>query len=215
MTSSADGVVRVFVLDDHDVVRRGLVQILTERDEFTVVGEARTAAEALRRIPATRPDVAVLDMRLPDGNGIDVCRQVRSTQPDVRCLILTSYDDDEATVAAVLAGAAGYVLKDVRQSGLLESIARVAAGESLLDPTLVQRVGQRLRLAGTSVPELTEREAAILSHITEGLTNRQIAERMFIAEKTVANNISGLLAKLGVRRRSQAAVLGVQLREQT
>jgi len=189
--------------------------MLNERDEFTVVGEARTAAEALRRLPAARPDVAVLDMRLPDGSGIDVCRQVRSTMPDVRCLILTSYDDDEATVAAVLAGAAGYVLKDVRQSHLLESISRVAAGESLLDPRLVDRVGSKLRQSSTAALSLTERESAILAHITDGLTNRQIAERMFIAEQTVANNISGLLAKLGVRRRSQAAVLGSQLREQT
>jgi len=204
----------VFVLDDHDVVRRGLIEMLAERAEFTVVGEARTAAEALRRIPASQPDVAVLDVRLPDGSGIDVCRRIRSTHPEIRCLMLSSYDETEAMVAAVLAGAAGYVLKEVRQANLLESIRQVAAGRSLLDAKVVEQLGSQLRRTKAAV-SLTEREQVILGHITKGLTNRQIAEQMFIAEQTVANNVSGLLAKLGVRRRAQAAVLGMQLHEQT
>jgi two-component system response regulator DevR len=185
--------------------------------DFEVVGEAGTVAEALRRMPAVNPDVAILDGRLPDGSGIEVCRIVREAQPSVRCLILTSYDDDEAIFAAVLAGAAGYVLKQIRGSNLIEAVRQVAAGQSLLDPSVTARVLQRIREGkqeDARLAALNAQERKILILIAEGLTNRQIGERLFLAEKTVKNNVSSLLAKLGMQRRTQAAVFGANLRDQ-
>ena len=205
--------VRVFLLDDHDVVREGL-RFLLERNGIEVVGEAATAAEATARIPALRPDVAVLDGRLPDASGIEVCRAVRSVDPSIRALVLTSYDDDEALFSAIMAGAAGYVLKDIRGTDLVGAIRQVAAGNSLIDPALTARVLERVRTGGATAPELaalTPQELKILGFIAEGLTNRQIGERMFLAEKTVKNYVSGVLAKLGVERRTQAAVLATRL----
>lgn len=207
--------IRVFLLDDHEIVRRGIADLVDAEPDISVVGEAGTAAEALARVPAVRPDVAVLDARLPDGSGIDVCRDIRSALPEVRCLILTSYDDDDAVFAAVMAGAAGYLLKQIRGSSLLDAIRQVAAGRSLLDPGVTERLLSRLRDGAPQdqrLASLTEREREILDLIAEGLTNRQIGERMFLAEKTVKNHVSGLLAKLGMQRRTQAAVFGAQLR---
>jgi two-component system, NarL family, response regulator DevR len=207
--------IRVFLLDDHEIVRRGLADLLGAEADITVVGEAGTAAEALNRIPAARPDVAVLDARLPDGSGIDVCRDIRSSMPQVRCLILTSYDDNDAVFAAVMAGAAGYLLKEIRGSSLVDAIRQVAAGNSLLDPGVTERLLARLRDGepeDAKLASLSEREREILGLITEGLTNRQIGERMFLAEKTVKNYVSGLLAKLGMQRRTQAAVYGAEIR---
>ena len=210
-------VIKVFLLDDHEVVRRGIADLLEATSDLTVVGEAATAAEALHRIPAVRPDVAVLDARLPDGSGIDVCRDIRSQFPDTQCVILTSYDDNDAVFAAVMAGAAGYLLKEIRGTSLVDGIRQVAAGKSLLDPSVAGRLLNRLR-AGEPKDErlanLTERERAILDLIADGLTNRQIGERLFLAEKTVKNYVSTLLAKLGMERRTQAAVLGSELRRQ-
>ena len=208
--------VRVFLLDDHEIVRRGIADLLETEPDITVVGEASTAAEALRRIPAVQPDVAVLDARLPDGSGIDVCRDIRSSQPSVRCLILTSYDDEDAIFAAVMAGASGYLLKQIRGNSLVDAIRQVAAGKSLLDPSVTERLLARLRDGqprDERLASLTEREREILDLIAEGLTNRQIGERLFLAEKTVKNYVSALLAKLGLQRRTQAAVYGVQHRE--
>jgi two-component system, NarL family, response regulator DevR len=208
-------IIRIFLLDDHEIVRRGIADLLSVEDDMEVVGEAGTVAEALRRIPATRPDVALLDGRLPDGSGIDVCRDIRSSYPDVRCLILTSYDDDDALFAAVMAGASGYLLKEIRGSSLLDGIRQVRAGHSLLDPTVTERVMQRLRVGPMQDPRLaglTDRERDILDLIAEGLTNRQIGERLFLAEKTVKNYVSTLLAKLGMQRRTQAAVFGSELK---
>jgi len=207
--------IRIFLLDDHEIVRRGIADLLSATDDMEVVGEAGTAAEALRRIPAARPDVALLDGRLPDGSGIDVCRDIRSSYPDIRCLILTSYDDDDALFAAVMAGASGYLLKEIRGSSLLDGIRQVRAGRSLLDPTVTERVMQRLRSGPQTDPRLaglTEREREILDLIAEGLTNRQIGERLYLAEKTVKNYVSALLAKLGMQRRTQAAVFGSELK---
>ncbi len=206
--------IRVFLLDDHEVVRRGLTDLLEAEGDIEVVGESASAVEAARRIPALRPDVAILDARLPDGNGIDVCRQVRSVDPSIRGLILTSYEDDEALFAAIMAGAAGYVLKQIRGTDLVESVRRVAAGQSLLDPAVTQRVLERIRHPQQEPPELralTDQERRILALIAEGLTNRQIASRMYLAEKTVKNYVSSLLAKLGLERRTQAAVLATRL----
>jgi two-component system response regulator DevR len=214
-TEVTDSPIRVFLLDDHEIVRRGIADLLSAAEDMEVVGEAGTAAEALRRIPATRPDVALLDGRLPDGSGVDVCRDIRSSYPDIRCLILTSYDDDDALFAAVMAGASGYLLKEIRGSSLLEGIRQVRAGRSLLDPMVTERVMQRLRTGQEQDPRLaglTERERDILDLIAEGLTNRQIGERLFLAEKTVKNYVSALLAKLGMQRRTQAAVYGSELR---
>jgi DNA-binding NarL/FixJ family response regulator len=206
--------VRVFLLDDHEVVRRGLRDLL-ESAGLEVVGEAGTAAQAIARIPALRPDVCVLDARLPDGSGIDVCREVRSIDPTIRALILTSYDDDEALFAAIMAGAAGYVLKQVGGDDLVEAIQHVAAGRSLLDPAVTTRVLERMRTGATDEPEelasLTDQERRVLALIAEGLTNRQIGEQMFLAEKTVKNYVSSLLSKLGLERRTQAAVLAAKL----
>ncbi len=210
----ADTPIRVFLLDDHEVVRRGLHDLLESEGDIEVVGESGSVKEAIARIPALRPDVAVLDGRLPDGSGIDVCREVRSIDPTIKALILTSYDDDEALFAAILAGAAGYVLKQIAGNDLIEGVRRVAAGQSLLDPTLTARVLERVR-KGPEVNEelaaLTEQERKILALIAEGLTNRQIGERLFLAEKTVKNYVSSILAKLGLERRTQAAVLAAKL----
>jgi two-component system response regulator DevR len=214
---SVQSVTRIFLLDDHEIVRRGVADLLNSVPDFEVVGEAGTVAEALRRLPAADPDVAILDGRLPDGSGIEVCRIVREQSPDVKCLILTSYDDDEAIFAAVLAGAAGYVLKQIRGSNLIDAVRQVAAGQSLLDPTVTARVLQRIREGkqeDARLASLNAQERKILILIAEGLTNRQIGERLFLAEKTVKNNVSSLLAKLGMQRRTQAAVFGANLRDQ-
>ncbi|MEI7778597.1 MAG: response regulator transcription factor [Actinomycetes bacterium] len=200
--------IRVFLLDDHEVVRRGLAELIGLESDMVVVGEAGSAAEALNRIPAARPDVAVLDVRLPDGTGVDVCRDIRSQLPEIRALMLTSYADDEALFDAIMAGASGYVLKDIRGNDLLAAIRAVAAGKSLLDPAATQRVLERLRdgeVHDTRLDDLTDQEKKILELIGEGLTNRQIGERMHLAEKTVKNYVSSLLAKLGMERRTQAA----------
>ena len=207
---------RVFLLDDHEIVRRGLRELLEGEEGFAVVGEAGTAEEALARIPATNPEVAVLDVRLPDGNGVEVCREIRSRHPEVRCLMLTSFADDEALFSAILAGAAGYVLKQVRGTDLLDAIRRVAAGQSLLDPTVTARVLERLRVPQApdeSLASLTDQERRILDLIAEGLTNRQVGERMFLAEKTVKNYVSNVLMKLGMSRRSEAAAYAARLAE--
>lgn len=203
-----NGSIRVFLLDDHEVVRRGVNELLSSEPDITVVGEAGTAAEALARVPAVRPDVAVLDVRLPDGSGVEVCRDLRSGEPPVRCLMLTSYADDEALFDAIIAGAAGYVLKDIRASDLVGAVREVAAGRSLLDPVATARVLERLRSGPEPEPAvagLTDQEARILDLIGEGLTNRQIGERLHLAEKTVKNYVSSLLSKLGMARRTQAA----------
>jgi two-component system response regulator DevR len=207
--------IRVFLLDDHEIVRRGIADLLSAAEDMEVVGEAGTAAEALRRIPAVHPDVALLDGRLPDGSGIDVCREIRSSFPEIGCLILTSYDDDDALFAAVMAGASGYLLKEIRGSSLLDGIRQVKAGRSLLSPVVTERVMRRLREGKEQDPRLaglTERERDILDLIADGLTNRQIGERLFLAEKTVKNYVSALLAKLGMQRRTQAAVFGSELK---
>lgn len=201
-------VIRVYLLDDHEVVRRGLRELLEVEDDIEVVGESASATEATRRIPALRPHVMVLDARLPDGSGIDVCRDVRSIDPSVAGIILTSYDDDEALRSAVLAGAAGYLLKDIKGNDLVACIRRVSAGESLLDDEVVGR----LRAAwGHDVQDprlatLSPQERRILEHIAEGLTNRQVGEVMSLAEKTVKNYVTSVLAKMGLERRTQAAV---------
>ena len=206
--------IKVFLLDDHEVVRRGLRELLESTGDIEVVGESGLAAEATARIPALRPDVAILDGRLPDGSGIDVCRDIRSVDPSINALILTSYDDDEALFAAILAGASGYVLKQINGHDLIDTVHRVAAGQLLIDPALTARVLDRVRNGAPSQPELadlTDREREILGLIAEGMTNRQIGERLFLAEKTVKNYVSSLLAKLGLERRTQAAVLAARL----
>ena len=209
--------IRVFLLDDHELVRRGISALLSAEVDIEVVGEASTAAQAIGRIRATTPDVAVLDVRLPDGSGIDVCRDIRSSLPGTRCLMLTGYDDDEAIYAAVLAGASGYVIKDIRGSGLVDSVRAVAAGRSLLDPALNRRVVERINEnheADPRLQSLTIRDRQILPLIAEGLTNREIGDRLNLAEKTVKNYISGLLSKLGLQRRTQAAVLHLESKQQ-
>ena len=206
--------IRLFLLDDHEIVRRGLRDLFEAEDDLEVVGDVGSAQEAIRITPALRPDVAVLDARLPDGSGIDVCRAIRSRNPEIRAIILTSYDDDEALFAAIMAGASGYVLKQVRSVDLVDTVRRVAAGQSLLDPAVTARVLERLRSPEPEVDELaslTEREREILALIAEGLTNRQIGQRLYLAEKTVKNYVSSLLAKLGLERRTQAAVLASKL----
>jgi len=206
--------IRVFLLDDHEVVRRGLRDLLEADGDIEVVGESGSAAEAIRRIPALRPDVAVLDGRLPDGSGIDVCREIRSRAPEIAALILTSYDDDEALFSAIMAGAAGYVLKQVRGQDLVDAVRRVAAGQSLLDPAVTQQVLDRLREGpkqDKALSGLTDQERRVLELIGEGLTNRAIGERLFLAEKTVKNYVSSLLSKLGLERRTQAAVFASKL----
>ncbi|HET9840731.1 MAG TPA: response regulator transcription factor [Nocardioides sp.] len=206
--------VKVFLLDDHEVVRQGLRTLLESDGDIEVVGESGLASEAASRIPALRPDVAVLDARLPDGSGIEVCRLVRAVDPTIRALILTSYDDDEALFAAIMAGASGYILKEVTAQDLLGAVRHVAAGHSLIDPLLTERVLDRVRNGPETAPELanlTEQELRLLELIAEGLTNRQIGERMYLAEKTVKNYVSTLLGKLGLERRTQAAVLASRL----
>ncbi len=206
--------IRVYLLDDHEVVRQGLRALLEGAGDIEVIGESGSAIDAAHRIPALKPDVAVLDGRLPDGSGIEVCRQVRSVDPGIRALILTSYDDDEALFAAIMAGAAGYVLKEIKGNDLVNAVREVAAGNSLIDPVLTARVLERVRNPSPVNPELaslTEQELKLLAHIAEGLTNRQIGEQMFLAEKTVKNYVSSILSKLGLERRTQAAVLASKL----
>jgi two-component system, NarL family, response regulator DevR len=208
--------IRVFLLDDHEIVRRGLRELLEASGDFDVVGEASTAEEALSRIPATRPEVAVLDVRLPDGDGVEVCREVRSKHPEIACLMLTSFADDEALFDAIMAGAAGYLLKQVRGTDLIDAIRSVASGQSLLDPALTQRVLERIRTGAVEderISQLTEQETKIFELIGEGLTNRQIAERVHLAEKTVKNYVSNLLMKLGMERRTEAAAFAARLDE--
>ncbi|GAA2581717.1 response regulator transcription factor [Microbacterium binotii] len=204
--------IRVFVLDDHELVRRGVVDLIDAAPDMEVVGEASTAAQTLPRVAAVRPDVAVLDMRLPDGDGIDVCRDVRSAHPEIACLILTAFDDDRASEAAVLAGAAGYVLKDIRANGLLDSIRQVAAGKTLTGTRAAELVRSRADADAAPEVDLTLRERQILDLIADGLTNRQIGEKLNLVEKTVKNYVSGLLRKLGMERRTQAAVYRAEQR---
>ena len=206
--------VRVFLLDDHEIVRRGVRELLEVEDDFEVVGEAGTAEETLARIPTAQPDVAVVDMRLPDGNGVEVCREVRSANPSVQCVVLTSFADDEALFDSIMAGAAGYLLKQIKGADLVDALRRVAAGQSLLDPNVTARVLERLRKGPEEderLARLTDQERKILDLIAEGLTNRQIGERMFLAEKTVKNYVSNLLSKLGMERRTEAAVFAARL----
>ena len=206
--------VRVFLLDDHEIVRRGVKELLEAEGDLEVVGEAGTAAEALARIPPTRPDVAVLDVRLPDGDGVQVCREIRSAHPEIHCLMLTSFADDEALFQAIVAGASGYVLKQIKGADVVEAVRAVARGRSLLDPSVTARVLERLR-SGSEEDELLARlspqERNILRLISDGLTNRQIAEEVHLAEKTVKNYVSNLLSKLGMERRTQAAVYAARL----
>ncbi|KJK56803.1 LuxR family transcriptional regulator [Saccharothrix sp. ST-888] len=206
---TGNGQIKVFLLDDHEVVRRGVHDLLSMDEDVEVVGEAGTAAEALTRIPAVDPDVAILDVRLPDGNGVEVCREVRSRRPEIKCLMLTSFSDDEALFDAIMAGASGYVLKAIRGTDLLSAVRDVAAGKSLLDPIATSRVLERLRDGGGKEDErlaqLTKQERRILDLIGEGMTNRQIGNELHLAEKTVKNYVSSLLAKMGMERRTQAA----------
>ncbi|HEV8024262.1 MAG TPA: response regulator transcription factor [Candidatus Nanopelagicales bacterium] len=200
--------IRVFLLDDHELVRRGLADLLGVESDIEVVGEASSVAEAMVRIPATKPDVAVLDVRLPDGSGVEVCRDIRSDLPDVKCLMLTSFSDDEALFDAIMAGASGYVLKEIRGNDLIDAIRQVAAGRSLLDPSLTQKVLERLRKGNEEderLAALSDQERKIVLLIGDGMTNRQIGEELHLAEKTVKNYVSSLLAKLGMERRTQAA----------
>ena len=201
--------IRVFLLDDHEVVRRGIKDLLEGEGDIVVVGESGLAQEAARRIPALRPDVAILDGRLPDGTGIDVCREIRSQDPSINALILTSYDDDDALFSAIMAGASGYVLKQIRGTDLIDTVRRVAAGQSMLDPAVTAQVLDRLRSGPKSDPaldQLTAQELKILELIAQGMTNRQIAGSLFLAEKTVKNYVSSMLAKLNLESRTQAAI---------
>jgi DNA-binding NarL/FixJ family response regulator len=208
-------VIRVFLLDDHEIVRRGVCELLDGAGDMEVVGEAGTGAEALWRVPLCAPDVAVLDVRLPDANGIEVCRDLRALMPALRCLMLTSFDEDEALFDATMAGASGYVLKEVRGADLLDGIRRVAAGESLLDPALTARLIERLRhpRQDALTASLTPQEVVILDHLADGLTNHEMAGLMFLADKTVKNYVSNLLTKLGMSHRTQAAVYAARLAE--
>jgi two-component system, NarL family, response regulator DevR len=209
-------VLKVFLVDDHEMVRRGVADLLDEEADLTVVGQASSVAEALARVPAIMPDLVVLDVRLPDGNGVELCRELRSEMPTLNCLMLTSYTDEDAMLEAILAGAGGYVIKDIKGSALLSAVRTVGSGQSLLDNRAAAALISRLR-ANAAEPGplagLTGQERVLLDLIGEGLTNRQIAERMFLAEKTVKNYVSRLLAKLGMQRRTQAAVLATELRD--
>ncbi|WP_100814318.1 response regulator [Microbacterium lacus] len=210
---------RVFVVDDHEIVRRGVAQLIDAEPDLEVVGEAASVHEASRRIAATQPDVAVLDVRLPDGSGIDLCRDIRSAHPSVNCLILTAYDDDEALRAAVLAGASGYVIKNVRGGSIVDAIRRAASGNTIQAPEVMMRAARTLHpetnpRRGSIDPALSLRESQILGLIAEGMTNREIGDRLGIAEKTVKNYVSGLLAKLGMERRTQAAVYEAERKHQ-
>ena len=210
-------VLSVFLVDDHEVVRRGVAELIDAEEDLTVIGQAATVSEALATVPALRPDVAVLDIRLPDGNGVELCRDLRSTMPELNCLILTSYTDEQAMLDAILAGAGGYVIKDIKGMELVSAVRKVGSGQSLLDNRAAAALMARLR-AGVDKPSplagLTGQERVLLDLLGEGLTNRQVAERMFLAEKTVKNYVSRLLAKLGMQRRTQAAVLAVELKNQ-
>ncbi|HEX5986413.1 MAG TPA: response regulator transcription factor [Nocardioides sp.] len=213
MSDGTPGPVTVYLLDDHEVVRRGIKDLLESEGDIVVVGESASAAEASRRIPALRPDVAILDGRLPDGSGIDVCRDVRSVDPSIAVLILTSFDDDEALFSAIMAGASGYVLKQVRGNDLVETVRRVAGGQSALDPAVTRQVLDRLRRGpevDPAVAPLTPQETRLLELIGQGMTNRQIAQTMHLAEKTVKNYVSAVLAKLNLERRTQAAVFAAK-----
>ncbi|MGO9196186.1 MAG: response regulator [Acidimicrobiales bacterium] len=207
---------KVFLLDDHEVVRAGIRGLLEANGEIEVVGEAGTADEAIRRVPALRPDVAVLDVRLPDGDGVEVCRELRSRMPELRCLMLTSFADDDALFAAIMGGASGYMLKQIRGTDLVSAVIRVGQGESLIDPALTKRVLDRLRSGPEQdqrLARLSDQERRILDLLAEGLTNRQIAERLFLAEKTVKNYVSNLLTKLGMSRRTEAAAFAARISE--
>ncbi|MFB8756821.1 response regulator [Streptomyces nigra] len=212
--------IRVFLLDDHEVVRRGLTDLLDAEPDISVVGDADTVEHALVRGPALRPHVAVLDVRLPDGDGITVCRELRSQMPELACLMLTSFDDEEALLDAIMAGASGYVLKQIRGSELISAVRTVASGQSMLDPATTARLMRSLRADPVETPSvapelagLSPRERDILALIGDGLTNREIGKRLYLSEKTVKNHISRLLAKLGVQRRVQAAVLASHLEQ--
>jgi len=205
---------RVFVVDDHELVRRGLIELINTEDDLSVVGQAGDVQGALSTLTSIVTDVAVIDVRLPDGSGIELCREIRSLYPNVKVLMLTSFLDDEAILGAVLGGASGYVIKDIKNLDLLEAIRKVAAGETLLDIALVSNVTSRLRKVASpasEIYELTDQEQRVLEHIGRGLTNRQIAESMFLAEKTIKNYVSSLLGKLGLERRTQAAALAARL----
>lgn len=206
---------RIFLLDDHEVVRRGLRELLESEEDMEVVGEAGTAEEALSRIPVARPDVAVLDVRLPDGDGVEVCRDIRSSYPGVSCIMLTSFADDEAVYAAIMAGASGYLLKQIRGNDLVAGIRTVATGGSLLDPSVTDRVLRRIRQRDDTdeLSGLTPQERTVLDLIAQGLTNRQIGERMYLAEKTIKNYVSNMLSKLGMSRRTEAAAYAATLAE--
>jgi DNA-binding NarL/FixJ family response regulator len=210
--------IRVFLLDDHDVVRRGLRDLLEAEDDIEVVGEADSAEQAVRRISALRPDVAILDVRLPDGDGVEVCREVRSHNPDVTCLMLTSFSDDEALFDAVMAGAAGYLLKQVRENDLVAAVRTVAGGGSLLEPKAIQNVLNRVRSGNEDdqrLGVLSAQERKIFDLIGEGLTNRQIGDKVFLAEKTVKNYVSSVLMKLGMERRTEAAAYAARVDERS
>ena len=205
--------IRVYLLDDHEIVRRGIRELLESEGDIVVVGESGSAAEATRHIPALHADVAILDGRLPDGSGIDVCREIRSRDPHVAALILTSYDDDEALFSAIMAGAAGYILKHVGGNDFIEIVRRVAAGQSMLDPAVTAQVLERVRSgprADPALAQLTTQELRILELIGEGMTNRQMAETMYLAEKTIKNYVSSMLAKLGLESRTQAAIFSIK-----
>lgn len=205
--------ITVFLLDDHEIVRRGIKELLESEGDIQVIGESGLAAEAARRIPALRPDVAILDGRLPDGSGIDVCREIRSGNPEIAALILTSYDDDDALFSAIMAGAAGYILKQVKGNDFIDTVRRVAAGQSMLDPGVTAQVLERLRSGPKtdhSLDHLTSQEHRILELIADGMTNRQIAGELFLAEKTVKNYVSSVLAKLGLESRTQAAIFATK-----
>jgi DNA-binding NarL/FixJ family response regulator len=218
MGETGDGTnITVFLLDDHEIVRRGVRDLINAEAGITVIGEAATATSALARIPALKPDVAVLDIRLPDGDGVTVCREIRSKMPQLACLMLTSFSDDDALFDAIMAGAAGYVLKQIRGTDLIGAIRTIASGQSLLDPEAASRVMRRMRdqaAATEPLGSLTDQERRILALIGEGLTNRQIGDRLFLAEKTVKNYVSALFAKLGMQRRAQAAAYATRVFEQ-
>lgn len=206
----------VFLVDDHEMVRRGVADLLDDEDDLTVIGQASLVSEALLRIPALRPDVAVLDIRLPDGNGVELCRELRSRVPELKCVMLTSFTDEQAMMDAILAGAAGYVIKDIKGLDLVSAIRTVGYGRSLLDNKAAAVLMEGLRASVEkpgALADLTDQERAVLDLIGEGLTNRQIAGRMFLSEKTIKNYVSRLLSKLGMERRTQAAVLVTEMRD--
>jgi DNA-binding NarL/FixJ family response regulator len=210
--------IRVFLLDDHEMVREGICNFLESDEDIEVVGQAATAEEALTRIPFTKPDVAILDVRLEDGSGIEVCREIRSSHPETACLMLTSFADDEALYASVMAGAAGYVLKQIRARDLIDDVKKVAGGASLMDPRAVARVVERIAnppKASAVLSLLSPQERRLLDFIAQGLTNRQIAEAMFLSEKTIKNYMTGLLTKLDMNNRTEAAIFATRLKGNT